>query len=271
MGKKRINKNIIKFPQVEALEKDVHELKENLEALLMEHDELVHIVCKNIETSYMLSLGYLEYKAYELQCTSLRLKRKVELIQAKINRQETVILEKIEDILDTEFSEYQKKLEVEIEKMNKALERGNSKSLSLKETSELKKLYNQIVKSLHPDLNPNVSHSQIALFQNAVSAYANGDLKTLRIIGTMVGEIMELNTDETQLSFLLKEKERLQKAIELMQSNITEIKKTYPYTLKEIIDNEKLLNTKKVELEETIEQYQNLLISYNERISQMVR
>lgn len=40
------------------------------------------VECKNIETAYMLALGNLEYKAYELQCAVLRLKRKAELIRA---------------------------------------------------------------------------------------------------------------------------------------------------------------------------------------------
>ena len=41
---------------------------------------------------YMLSLGHLEYKEYELHCAILRLKRKIELIQTKKNRQEKVII-----------------------------------------------------------------------------------------------------------------------------------------------------------------------------------
>ena len=37
---------------------------------------------------YMLALGAIEYKLFETQCKMLRLKRKIELIQAKLNRQE---------------------------------------------------------------------------------------------------------------------------------------------------------------------------------------
>ena len=43
-------------------------------------DELKYVQCKNIETQYILTLGSLEYKAFELNCMMLRLKRKIELI-----------------------------------------------------------------------------------------------------------------------------------------------------------------------------------------------
>lgn len=81
---------------------------------------------KNIETNYMLKLGGLEYKAYEAQCEALRLKRKPELIQAKKNRWEKIILSMIDAILDAEFAEYRAKLNEQIEKMNDALERSKA-------------------------------------------------------------------------------------------------------------------------------------------------
>lgn len=83
-------------------------------------------MCKNIETNYMLKLGGLEYKAYEAQCEALRLKRKPELIQARKNRQEKIILSMIDAILDAEFAEYQAKLNEQIEKVNDALERNKT-------------------------------------------------------------------------------------------------------------------------------------------------
>ena len=64
----------------------------------------------------MLELGNLEYKAYESMCYMLRLKRKMELIQAKKNRLEKVVLIEIEKQLDREFALYQETLNVQIEK-----------------------------------------------------------------------------------------------------------------------------------------------------------
>ena len=80
--------NVIVFPDFEKLKSEVEKMRTELSMLLLERDELQFVICKNIETEYMLKLGSIEYRAYEAQCAALRLKRKIELIQAKKNRQE---------------------------------------------------------------------------------------------------------------------------------------------------------------------------------------
>ena len=180
--------NVIVFPDFEKLKSEVEKMRTELSMLLLERDELQFVICKNIETEYMLKLGSIEYKAYEAQCAALRLKRKIELIQAKKNRQEKVIISAIEETLDKEFAEYQKQLDEQIDKMNDALKRSKAEVLSDEDNKELKKLYRKIVKALHPDINPDVSKAQVNLFDNAVQAYKNRNLDTLRIIVEMVGK-----------------------------------------------------------------------------------
>ncbi len=263
--------DVIVFPDFEKLKSEVEKLRTELSMLLLERDELQFVICKNIETAYMLSLGGIEYKAYEAQCAALRLKRKIELIQAKKNRQEKVIISAIEETLDNEFAAYQQQLDEQIDKMNNALERSRLEILTDEEHKELKKLYRQIVKSLHPDINPDVSYAQITLFENAVNAYKNGDLPTLRIIGSMVGgdSLPEQHTDA--MAQLAEEKKRLQGAIESVRESIEKIKSEYPYTVKDIIDDEEKTEQKKQELEKILEQYNELISVYTARIEEMLR
>lgn len=263
--------NVIVFPDFEKLKNEVERMRTELSMLLLERDELQFVICKNIETEYMLKLGSIEYKAYEAQCAALRLKRKIELIQAKKNRQEKVIISAIEETLDTEFAEYQKQLNEQIDKMNDALKRSKAEVLSDEDNKKLKKLYRKIVKALHPDINPDVSETQVNLFDNAVQAYKNGDLNTLRIIGEMVGNNPLPEQHKDALTQLNEEKERLQNLLKTTRDSIEQIKSEYPYTMKEIIEDEEQTEQKKKELENILSQYNELISIYKAKIKEMIR
>lgn len=263
--------NVIVFPDFEKLKNEVERMRTELSMLLLERDELQFVICKNIETEYMLKLGSIEYRAYEAQCLSLRLKRKIELIQAKKNRQEKVIISAIEETLDTEFAEYQKQLDEQINKMNEALKRSKAEVLTDEENKELKKLYRKIVKALHPDINPDVSETQVNLFDNAVQAYKNGDLNTLRIISEMVGNSPLPEQHKDALTQLKEEKERLQHLLKAIRDSIEQIKSEYPYTMKEIIEDEEQTEQKKKELENILSQYNELISIYKAKIEEMIR
>ena len=263
--------NVIVFPDFEKLKNEVEKMRTELSMLLLERDELQFVICKNIETEYMLKLGSIEYKAYEAQCLFLRLKRKIELIQAKKNRQEKVIVSAIEETLDSEFAEYQKQLNERIDKMNDALKRSKAEVLSDEDNKKLKKLYRKIVKALHPDINPDVSQAQVQLFDNAVQAYKNGDLNTLRIIGEMVGNSSLPEQHKDALTQLNEEKERLQNLLKAIRDSIEQIKSEYPYTMKEIIEDEEQTEQKKKELENILSQYNELISIYKSKIEEMIR
>ena len=263
--------DIILSPEFIALKTEVEKLRTEMSLLLLEKDELLLVECKNIEMSYMLILGNLEYRAYELQCAVLRLKRKIEIIQAKKNRQEKIDISNIEKGLDEEFSEYKKKLDEQIDKMNDALERSKCEVLSAEESNELKKLYRQVVKALHPDLNPNISKAQLNLFNNAVSAYENGDLNSLRLISAMVAEPVLSDCEENSMETLKNEKKHLIELIGVVYEMIKKIKNEYPYILKPILKSEEEINKRKSELEVIISQLAESLEFYKVKIAEMLR
>lgn len=262
---------IIVFPEFITLKAEIEKLRTEISMLLLERDELRLVICKNIETAYMLALGSLEYKAFELHCEFLRLKRKIDLVQAKKNRQEKVVISAIEKILDEEFEEYQRQLDEQINKMNQALDHSKGRPLTDEETKEIKKTYRNIVKALHPDLHPDITPAQIQLFQNAVQAYEHGDLNSLRIISEMVAEPVIPEKSENGLTILAKEKERLSKTIELIREQIAEIKSEYPYTMKDLVDDPEQIAKKKAELEETINELKEAYDIYAARLKEMLR
>ncbi|MBQ7249334.1 MAG: molecular chaperone DnaJ, partial [Deltaproteobacteria bacterium] len=203
--------DLIPFPGFEELKNEIEQLRTELSMLVLERDDLRLVVCKDLETIYLLHFGALEYRLYKTQCEYLRLKRKAELIQAHINRQERIDLERIGHKLDAEFAEYQQKLDERIEQMNAALEHGKSAWISAAEANQLKKMYRKIVKALHPDLHPELTDAQKQLFLNAVEAYEKGDATSLEVIAAMVadaGAFVAPDAPDARTA-MLKEKKRL--------------------------------------------------------------
>ena len=263
--------SIIAYPDIEKLKADVEKLRTELSMLVLERDELLYQECKNIEMAYMLSVGKLEYKVYEIECAILRLKRKAELIQAKKNRQEKITLSNIDEALDFEFAEYQAKLEEQIGRMIAALERSHGKILTDEETREMKRLYRSIVKSLHPDLHPDLSEARIRLFHNAVEAYERGDLDGLRIISEMVVAPEPPDMKPNGLARFMQEKEQLTKLLQGIKETISKIKSEYPYTMRSLLQSPDRVAARKAELEACINQLNELLAVYRQKIEEMVR
>lgn len=155
--------------------------------------------------------------------------------------------------------------------MNDALKRSKAEFLSDEDNRELKKLYRKIVKSLHPDINSNVSEAQLQLFDNAVSAYKNGDLETFRIIGEMVGNNPLPEQNKDAMTQLVEDRERLRGLLKSIRESIDNIKTEYPYTMKDIVEDTEKTEQKKQELESIIKQYNELIVILKTKIKEMLR
>lgn len=59
--------NIIIFPDIDGITQEVKKLKIEISMLILERDELLFVECKNIETTYMILLGFLEFKIFEIE------------------------------------------------------------------------------------------------------------------------------------------------------------------------------------------------------------
>lgn len=270
MAKNKSANEIILNLEYGNIKNELLKKRTELSMLVLQRDELKYVICKNIETEYMLELGSLEYCLYQSECIIMRLKRKVELIQMRINRQEKIDVSAIDKLLDEQFREYQKKLEEKIKKMNEAIERDNGEVLTEQQVKELKKLYRAIVKALHPDLNPSVTKQQIKLFQNAVTAYKNGDLQTLRIINEMISNNHSEDDNTDNIEKMRNELIRLDRMISSINGDIEKIKSEYPYTMKDILSDKEQLNQRKQELKDNIDQCNELVSFYKTKIQHLL-
>ena len=161
--------DIIINPEYDDLLSLIQQIETELSELVHDRDRLLYHICPKLQTEYMLSVGKLEYAVFEYQCKILRTKRKIDIIQAFINREQQYNIAEIEIQLDREYRKYTGKLLEKQKEIESARLKNSSygKLLTEEESSELKKLYTLIVKKLHPDINPNTTEKQHFQFIDA--------------------------------------------------------------------------------------------------------
>lgn len=254
--------NIIISPEYLELIEEVKKLKDDIASLYEEKDELVYHICRNIETEYMSKVGVLEYKLFEFQCKILRLKRKIELYQQKINRQEQPNEKEIEKKLDIEYKEYEEKLNKMSNDLQDALNRKNYGILSEENAKELKNIYRKLIKRLHPDLNKDNSEKNKKLLLQVTYAYENGDLETLKNLELLIEEISEEEKIEmNELDELKAIKNKYEEIIKGLLHSIKKIKESFPYNKKEFLKNDILVQKRKEELENEMNMYKEVYLN----------
>ena len=262
---------IVEIEDYKNKKRRIQDLKKDLEDLIFERDNLLYVVCENIQTSYMLTFGSLTYRVNKAFFEYLRLRRKRALIQAKKNRQEKVDLDEIESKLDSEFIDYKKKLQDKIDELNDALERSKAETLSKEDVIEIKKLYKKIVKKIHPDINPSITEKEKELFYKSTDAYKNGDLTSIQIIYDIVysGD----TADDNALSFDLIEEEikRLEALVEKIGHSIETIKSIPPYSWRIYVEDEEEKAKKLKELKESLKAYRQAIRTQEEYTKELLR
>lgn len=253
------------------LKEELEEKKNILSDLLLQKDELQFIICKNIETDYMLKVGYLEMKVYKADCKLRRIKRKLELIQARINREEEIDLASIESILDAEFEEYQKNIDMLIKNIREAVSKSMCPKLSEEDNKLLRNLYYKIVKALHPDLHPDNTEKQLKFFYRANLAYENGDLVTLKIIWELISNNNLPENSDDSIDQLKESINYYEKMIVKTKEDIEKIKTNYPYTMQDLLNDEEKLNSYKQQLEEEYNTFNDVAIICEKRLEELLR
>ena len=102
---------IQKYPELEEKQDNLNALRSELAKLISDRDISEHTVKKNLEALYITKIGKNEYELISFECQAARLKRKIELIQAKLNHAEVVDLTVVEKQLDEEYKEWQEKMD----------------------------------------------------------------------------------------------------------------------------------------------------------------
>jgi DnaJ-domain-containing protein 1 len=257
------------MPDYERRQREIRALKQELAALLLEQHELEFHARTSIEAEYMAKIGSLEYKALELRCKAIRLRRKYELIAEAVNSLELVELSRIDAQLIRELSAHNEKLSEFMGRMNAALARRGA--MSGEDAAELRRLYAALLKKLHPDLNPLRNETTKALFSRALGAYRNAALGELREVYAAAEGLKELmDAPVGSMDRLLKTEERLQEQIGVLRESIGELKNSYPCNTQDLLDDEAKLREKTAALIGRIAEFRKTCDDLEKRIAALL-
>lgn len=247
----QINSTLDLTPEQKELRRRYKLLKREFSKLFTLKNEMISHKLPFLTSLYLELIGRKLYEIYCLNVELSKLKRRMTLLQAYVNRNEAPNLAKVDQEIEIQFAKYQKKIEEEAENLAAARKLLTSATfLTEEETKELKELYYSIVKRLHPDINPNLSEEDKDLFVKAQVAYELLELQTLRMIFlsldlTNKSEIADYN--------LKKMVEKLAANIEKLRSQIDKLNNSFPFIYKEKLLDEKWVKSKQDEADKQIE------------------
>lgn len=139
-------------------------------------DTLRYVEAPKLRSEYMVKVGTSEEEVLDAELNTKMLQRKLELIQIKRNRREPIDMAEIDQQIEAERKELLEQAEV-------ADAAGQQlPQLTEEQQDELQKLYHKIVENFHPQVHPNLTDTEKALYEKAVEAYRSRNLDALKLI-----------------------------------------------------------------------------------------
>ena len=138
--------------------------------LFTRHKEMVENEAVVLTSLYLRKLGHLQLELLEKQTEASRLKMKMNLIQAAINRNEQPDLNAIEQLLNKRLQKYYSQIEAQSAELDQA-RNVLSHLIPPEEVVKLRETFRVLCKRLHPDLNPNQTEAEKDLFIKVKAAY----------------------------------------------------------------------------------------------------
>ncbi len=146
-------------------------------------DEIRLQVIPALLAEYAVLIGCHENELFAAGVDLRRAKRRLTLARRYANRGERVDEGAIEGQLDEEFVRWQKELRERLEELSERIaEHERMTPLPAEDAAEIKRIYRELMRRLHPDANPNQTEETRRLFALAQQALADGDLQAMRAI-----------------------------------------------------------------------------------------
>jgi hypothetical protein len=256
--------NLINTPEKETLKEKYLLLKGEYVKLLTDKECLLQCVKPQIEALYVVKIGHKQLKLLEIQLETKRLKKMSELAVAYLNRNEPIDWNEVSAAADVTLERDYVKIIEESSRMAQANELLNHLA-SPEHSAELRKLYRQLAKELHPDINQDLTEKQRNLWYAVKHAYEYGDLESLRALSVMAQDI-ESSAEKLSVKDFQLQIELLKAAIDKLIAEIQQIRSSFPFNIENDLRNEDWVNRQNKQTELLIKQELERKKKYEERI-----
>ena len=218
--------------------------------------EILHLLVTtkgpNIKARYMMFIGRLEYKVYELKVELRRWKRRLALRQAALNRGETPDAAAIEAELKEEFAEYMREIRRRAGELKKNAQLFSAEKLSEEENAAVRLAYLEAVKRLHPDLNPNLPKAAQDLWNEIQAAYAARDWEAVRLLAALVDGVVsgaeDFASSPDAVAAMREACRCLEERSRALAEETERIQKLPPFTYEALLDDEDAVKERQNEL-----------------------
>ncbi|MCQ2751491.1 MAG: hypothetical protein MJ189_00030 [Coriobacteriales bacterium] len=255
------------------LKKQVVELRNQILERVQEydfrdtHDRMI------LNAEYQIKIGVYEVELLKAQLNAMRQKKKYQLIQAAINREEKIDVNGIDQSLDNELDIWIKKVKDGIN-LHKAAVACRSDLTAAKpaDVKECKRLYRIIAKRLHPDICAILGEDAREYFEQAKNAYAMLNLEILQSIEIATRDLEKPeNLDEMDENALCLEVELASAQLNIQREKLKKLNAQEPFCYEDIMKDPAKLNRKTAPIKEETAKQQEIYETYFKKTQDLLK
>ncbi len=244
-------------PAYESAKMKLRSLKDEYASRLAHYVELNETARRNLETEYMMTVGRKEYKLFSSRLEIRMIREEIAMRLASANRGKPLSIQEAEQILKVKFASYREELAARKKMAEDAEKLFESEKLSLEETAAVKKIYLELVKKLHPDVNPDLPPQAKALWNRIQEAYHDSDWKELYLLSDMADDLLAgkavLPEAAGSMDFLEKEIARISGKLKTLETQIEHMLAGPPFTFRDLLNDPDAVREKREKLDQQIE------------------
>ena len=211
---------------------------------------------------YIRVFGKYLIDLFEAKVECIRLKKLIALAQTQINKGLTPDMTEINGIVKEQMLSYYEELDNLVKEHENSMK---SRGIPAHEAMRIKKIYREIAKTLHPDINPATAKDPALqdLWNRVVIAYKCNHLDEIEELQVLVNKALdERGIDVSKIVI-----PDIQEKILALEEKINKIITTDPYNYKFLLEDNEETEQRIKDLEDEIKQYND----YKEQLEVMLR